>query len=139
MRPEEWKRIKNFSPEEKWGDPDQMDLGHMLMLDSLRKLAGKAVIVHGAFATSGHSDGSYHYIGLATDLHIKGANLLDQYLLAEEIGFNGLGVYPHWNIPGLHCDSRPDPLRSRWWRRKDGKYVPLTSVAFRKWARTVGG
>jgi len=44
------------------------------------------------------------------------------YILAEEAGFTGIGVYPDWNNPGLHVSDGSDT--GRWAGiNKDGKQV----------------
>jgi len=129
MLPEQWAKINYFNPEEEWGDPEQMSYLLLIRLDSLRERAGKPIIIHSGFASSGYSPNSYHYLGMATDLHIEGLSVLDQYLLAEQEGFGGIGVYPYWSSPGLHLDTRSDgPTR---WARVDGSYVSLTAGVFK--------
>lgn len=129
MTPEDWENIRFFSPEEAWGDPYKMDHNLIIRLDQLRELAGKPIIIHCGYATEGHSLNSFHYKGMAADLHIEGYSLLDQYLLAEQAGpFGGIGVYPDWSRPGLHLDVRPGPHKR--WGRTDGIYTPLRGYSF---------
>jgi uncharacterized protein YcbK (DUF882 family) len=65
-----------------------------------------------------------HYVGKAADIHIVGMSLIDAYLAVEKLGlFNGVGLYPFWNNPGLHVDLRQKP--ARWGRNAAGIYVAL--------------
>lgn len=125
----DWEKIKYFSREENWGDASKMSFTLVSMLDALREKTGKPIVIHAGYATSGHSLGSYHYQGKAADFHITGLSLLDQYLLAESIGFGGIGVYPFWNNPGLHADIRTSK-KATWSRLEDGSYVRLREEAF---------
>jgi hypothetical protein len=51
-------------------------------------------------------------------------SLVDAYLAVEKLGlFNGVGLYPFWNNPGLHVDLRQKP--ARWGRNAAGIYVAL--------------
>ncbi len=130
MKPDDWECIHHFGPEEKWGDPAMMRMPLVLAVDQLRHTAGSAGIIHCGYEIGGHSRGSYHYFGMATDLHLVGLTLLEQYLLAERVGFGGIGCYPFWNNPGLHLDIRPEQFHARWWRDEQGNYHALTKEAF---------
>lgn len=125
-----WKKIRHFRKSE-W-EPGANKVHHRLIhtLDEMRAFCGRPIIIHNAYATTGHSDNSYHYRGEAVDFHIKGISLLWQFLFAERFGFGGIGVYPHWNNPGLHCDIRyhwpeSDVPGDRWWRDDGGDYHDL--------------
>jgi len=134
MTKNDWERVKWFSPEENWGDPYRIYKKLIFMLDAMRDFAGVRVIIHCAYETSGHSPNSYHYKGMAVDLHFEGLNLLDQFIIASRWDFGGIGVYPFWKNPGLHVDIRPIPEKytkeARWWRDAAGKYHPLSREAF---------
>jgi len=54
---------------------------------------------------------SYHCIGLAADIRVKDINLIELLDYAEEIDFNGIGLYEKKNF--LHLDVRPTK-RARW-------------------------
>lgn len=96
------------------------------------------VVPHELYAINGHATGSYHYHGQAADFHIKTDKpLLDQIRLLEKtlsvLGLNGhcgLGVYPFWNDPGFHLDTRSK--RSFW--VFDGKEYRYGEEA-RSWLR----
>ena len=121
-----WKKIRYFTPDEEWGNAGKVNPYLIIALDELRHKVGSPIIVHCAYSTSGHSKNSMHYEGKAVDFHIKGMSLVDQYLAAEKIGlFNGIGVYPFWNNPGLHIDIRTKP--ARWGRNAAGVLCALNA------------
>ena len=130
----DWKRIKYFTRKEWEPNADKVNPNLIFTLDAMREFCGKPVMIHCAFETSGHSENSYHYQGEAVDFHIKGLDLLEQYLVAEMFNPGGLGVYPYWNNSGLHFDLRlPKEWRgSRWWRDKEGRYWNLTSQNYKE-------
>lgn len=124
MPDEDWPKIRFFKPHE-WGSWRNVSAVLIYVVDELRASAHAACIIHCAWATSGHSAGSAHYRGLAVDLHLVGMPVIDQYLLAEKLGeFGGIGLYPHWNTPGLHLDMAEKGRR--WIRDAKGIYLPLT-------------
>jgi len=135
MAGEQWEKIQHFKPHE-WGQWQSVSAGLIFAVDALRDLAGIACVIHCAFATSGHSVGSAHYRGLAADLHLVGLSVVDQFLLAEKLNvFAGIGVYPHWNKPGLHVDLA-EPGR-RWIRTtapvsSTRAYIPLDWANLKK-------
>jgi len=125
-----WERIKFFKKTEKWGDWTKLHAELVFLLDAFRLYVGKSVIIHNAYSAAGHSDDSYHYLGMAVDLHVKGLSLVDQFIAASRFdGFNGIGLYPDWTNPGLHLDIRPHKLKfepdARWIRNVD--YIGLTA------------
>ena len=134
MTKEEWKEIKWFSPQEAFGDPDKMSFDLLKRLDALREFCGNPIIIHYAYATGGHSENSQHYLGNAADLHIEGTTLINQYLLSERFNFGGLGIYPEWNDPGLHCDVRRKGKEEPYnrWAKVNGKYVFLNETVLRR-------
>lgn len=131
MTDEDWKLVRHFSPKEKWGNWRKVYRDLIFTLDAFAEFVGRRVILHNVFDVSGHSDGSYHYVGQAGDLHVEGLHVIDQFIAASRFdGFNGLGVYPNWINPGLHCDIRPKSNRllpdSLWMCRESGVYIPLS-------------
>lgn len=127
MTQHEWNQIEFFSPDEKWGDPTKMSFQLLRLLDALRRYCGLEILIHNGYATEGHSEHSQHYVGRAADLHIQGLTLINQYILAEQFDFSGIGLYPFWNNPGLHLDVRPVKIHSpysRWVRLQD-RYATL--------------
>ena len=126
MNVNSWTKIKHFNIDEKWGDPSKVNFYLVSALDTLRDAVNKPIVIHCAYDTKGHSDGSMHYIGKAADIHIVGMSLVDQYLAAEKLGlFNGIGLYRGWNNPGLHLDLRQKP--GRWGRNAAGHYCELNA------------
>ena len=104
----DWRYIKFLKPDEfgkNWGN---MDFRAIKLLDEMRQVIGKPIIIHSAYDISGHIEDSQHgkIPCTAIDFHIDGLGLLDQLLFAERFPWTGIGVYPHWNNPGLHCDLR---------------------------------
>lgn len=127
MTQADWDRIKNFSPQEDWGDPDRMDPNLVFALDAFRKYVGRAVMIH--CGTQGtHVDGSVHYLGKAVDLHVVGMHCFDAFIAATRFfQFHGIGLYPDWNNPGLHVDTRniPEGFRALW-MKKGGVYLDIS-------------
>ena len=134
MTKDEWKQIKHFRPNENWGDPERMSFELLKRLDALREFCSHRIIIHRGYAVNGHTKNSQHYLGRAADLRIVGVSLINQYLLAERFNFGGLGVYPEWSNPGLHCDVRHkdhEEAQDRWVRIR-GQYRVLTEAILRK-------
>jgi len=140
-----WNHIKWFNRWENWGDPSKIDPLLIVLLDEIRDIYGKPFIIHCAYETSGHAPNSYHYLGRAVDFHIKDdksfshqvnemLQILDIISLKVEnyslhkpyrflypiADYVGLGIYPNWEHPGFHLDTRG--YRARWARIGD-KYV----------------
>jgi uncharacterized protein YcbK (DUF882 family) len=112
----EWARIKHFTSDTYGiGDPDRIRIEIMRPLDMFAgwlEERGKRIVLHCGYQ---NRRSGFHPKGLAVDFHIPGMGVIDQYLAAERFdAFNGLGIYPDWNSPGLHADSRP----------KDSKLAP---------------
>lgn len=126
MTQAEWRHIKYFTPEENWGKPEKMDDLLLKNLDLLRDFVGFPFKVHCGYATTGHSKNSYHYKGLAVDGHFEKLSLVEQFLFAIQFSFNGIGIYPYWENPGLHLDLRPGPQRKLWMQTREGYYKNLT-------------
>jgi hypothetical protein len=117
-----WQRIKWFTPAEFGRDYNKVEFDLVVMLDRLRTLIGAPITIKGAFATTGHSKKSQHYLGRAADINIKGVSLLDAFNAAVKIGFTGIGVYPFWRTPGLHVDIRDSKQPVYWIRDAAEKY-----------------
>lgn len=130
----DWSRVKYFSPDENWGDPEKMIPELIYTLDAFRKYLGRAINVNCGWSTKGHSSKSQHYIGRAADISFgsSSVDLLPIYLAAERFGFNGLGLYPDWYHPGLHLDVRVlnvNAPKHRWIRVDKGDigYIDLNA------------
>lgn len=127
----DWCDIKNFKPSE-FKYPNKMNPYLIRRLDQFREITGRPVIIHSDYRPN---DNGQHGSGDAVDIHVKGMNLLDAYLIAEKCGlFSGIGVYPHWNNAGLHLDIRSGS-QARWgcWSKSEPNiYVPLDSAFIRR-------
>jgi hypothetical protein len=137
--------VRYFKREE-FGDPDKIVDELVFALDDLREWLGKPIHIHCAW----EDRPGYHGTGEAADIHIEGLSLIDQWIAVERFSqFNGIGLYPHWNNPGLHVDVRGrhkiKSTHARWgaksYKGDNGKwvntYVPLDS-AFVKLILTMG-
>jgi hypothetical protein len=126
-----WDSIKFFKKTEDWGDWTKLHVDLILGLDAFRNFVNKPIIIHCAYSISGHSDNSYHYKGMAVDLHVKDLSLVDQFLAVSRFDvFNGIGLYTDWEHPGLHLDIRPLKCRFDYdarWLRAHGVYLPLVA------------
>ena len=128
MTTADWSKIKYFKPSE-FNKPERMNFSLIMFLEVFRELCGKPVIIHSSFR---EGDSGQHGLGNAVDIHVKEMNVVDQYLLAEKTGlFNGIGVYPNWNNPGLHLDVRKGSP-ARWGCWQVPIYVPLDYSFFKK-------
>lgn len=136
MTYEEWDNITNFSPKE-FGATGMSKL-LIYTLQDMRdytelRFGERKIIIH-----SGYREGSigYHPLKMAVDLHIEGLHVIDQYLIAERFdAFNGIGVYPNWDQPGIHVDVRPKSktnFDSRWGCLEKGVYLALNKEFFDK-------
>lgn len=123
-----WRIIENFSPKENWGDPNKMSGTLLLTLDAVRRFYDHPFVIHCGFATTGHSEASFHYKGEASDFDIKepGVSFHTQIIKFLHIldglqlsGSVGLGIYPQWNNPGFHLDVRGESAR---WGYLNGDY-----------------
>ena len=124
----DWCDIKHFKPSE-FDHPNKMNPYLIRRLDQFREMIGKPIIIHSDYRPG---DSGQHGLGNAVDIHVKGMNVVDQYLLAEKTGlFNGIGVYPNWNNPGLHLDVRKGSP-ARWGCWQVPIYVPLDYSFFKK-------
>jgi hypothetical protein len=110
----DWSAIRHFVPEE-WGEWRKLDWGLVVLLDQIREEAGCQIVIHEAWAASGHSPKSYHYTGQAVDFSFRGLSGPEQYCLLS--GFRrigGIGYYPRWIHPGWHVDLRNGLGRLQW-------------------------
>lgn len=134
MTEKDWVDIKYFKKSE-FNNPDLMQRSTVFLIDEFREFVGASIIINDdARIGSGKSQ---HYFGKAVDIVIVGLNVLDQYLMAEKFGkFKGIGIYPHWNRPGLHLDNRGgDPGRWLAYKSDDGKqrYTALNSENIKRY------
>ncbi len=125
MKPQDWNKVENFAPSEWQTDPDKAPKELVFPMDQLRNVAGVPIYIHVCFATSGHADYSYHYIGLAVDFHFEPGKLspLKQFLLINLFPqFRGIGFYPFSKNGFWHVDIRTDVPKVLWVRNKNGEY-----------------
>ena len=122
-----WEYVRFFKPTE-FVSPELMSPILIYALDALRAKVGRPFIVHSSYR--GGDEGT-HGKGLAVDGHFDGVPLIDQFLAAEKsLLFGGIGLYPHWNNPGIHVDVRnvtKEKGGARWGRNAAGVYVALDS------------
>ena len=132
-----WTWIDHFTRHENWGDADLIDARLVLGLDQIRKYVGKKIVIHCGYEMRPQFSWHSHY--RAVDVHIDGMHVVDQFLVFSRFGIiNGIGVYPCWNSPGCHIDTRPTDKKfdfnSRWICFKSGEYKPLTWEHLKKCA-----
>lgn len=133
MNANDWLNMQPyFSTKEKWGDPFEMRTELMYELKAFREYIGKTITINCAYELTGHSADSQHKLGTAVDLSIEGLSLFEQLIAALKFNFKGIGVYPFWNIPGLHLDMRQgEQVRKFWWRDKSNKYYSFNKALFK--------
>lgn len=113
---------KNFSSTEfdsKGGYPDEewtiIDLDHVKNLQKLRDKVGTPCTITSAYRSPTHNakvggaSNSRHKEGDATDVQFAGKTPKEVAAAAEEIGFQGIGIYDVF----VHVDSRPGK-KARW-------------------------
>lgn len=122
----DWSKVRHFERSE-FSHPDKLDPLLIYNLDALRVAAGKPIIINNDYRAG---DPGQHGLGRAADIVIVGLSVVDQFLIAEKTRlFAGIGIYPHWNRPGIHVDIRtlqPHEPGARWARDIAGNYVALT-------------
>ena len=122
----DWSKVRHFKRSE-FSHPDKLDPLLIYSLDALRVAAGKPIIINNDYRAG---DPGQHGLGRAADIVIVGLSVVDQFLIAEKTRlFAGIGIYPHWNRPGIHVDIRtlqPHEPGARWARDIAGNYVALT-------------
>lgn len=133
-----WSTIKWFRPEE-FKHPEKLDASLVYLLDYLRDQMGAPFVSHCDYDRKGHGSSSQHYYGRADDGHFIGVsyplavdkivNIVENTTVGmvramhpeffpgadedRKIGnLIGMGIYPQWNNPGFHFDTRGE--RARW-------------------------
>lgn len=85
-------------------------------LETLRRLAGKPVLVNSGYRCPAHNRAvggaanSYHLKGMAADIRVPGLVLAELNKLAQQAGFTGIGTYPSQGF--IHVDVRG--YQARW-------------------------
>lgn len=99
---------------------------------------GWIAVIHEGFSKTGHT-GKTHGLGVAIDVHFekdgKVVPLFDQFISAIRFDWNGLGLYPFWNSPGLHLDMRKEGQfdeAALWWRDENGEYRAINTESIVK-------
>lgn len=88
-----------------------------LKLQVLRNYFGKPVVPTSPYRCPSHNakvgggSQSYHMKGMACDFIINGVNVWEIGMIAEAIGFNGIGVYDDGYV---HVDVRPESEKYFW-------------------------
>ena len=78
------------------------------LLDDLRDKVGKSVFVSSGYrcpshnASSGGVKGSYHTLGMASDIFVIGLLPIELAKICVDVGFTGIGVYDTF----VHVDVR---------------------------------
>lgn len=108
----DWDAIKYFKKSE-FSNPDKLSNELILRLDKLRELLNVPCHIHSDYR---EGDSGFHGKGLAVDVHFQGIGtpgskmrLFEIAIVARQMGFKGVGMYPYWNDPGLHLDLRTNP------------------------------
>ena len=118
--------------EEEFTDVHKMWAPLLWELDKLRAYLGRGIGVSESnpiwFPETSHAKKSLHYIGRAVDVNCTSCPLWEFFLAASRFKFTGIGVYPHWNTPGLHLEIREDVSKPRkyWWRDANGSYRAIS-------------
>lgn len=129
-----WGKLRFFSRNEKWGDPDKMDPDFVVQLDNFRGVIGFPFHVLSGYSSSGHAENSYHYKGRAVDGRFirpgsrESLSLAEHVLIAIRAPFGGVGIYT-WGSGGpfLHLDDRlATHDRKVWISRSEGKYENIS-------------
>jgi hypothetical protein len=119
---------EGFSPDEQGMNEPYVLSGFILMVLHFLRLYIRildptaTITIHASVASGGHSTTSQHYKprACALDFRINSVipykeliehveAFLDKFQIADRVG---LGIYPDWNSPGFHLDSRG--TRARW-------------------------
>jgi len=130
----DWKDIKYFKSFE-FNRQEKMDKKLIVGLDKLREYIDKPIIINCSYED--RKTGGYHPEGKAVDIHVKGMHFFDLFIAASRFDeFNGIGIYPYWNNPGIHLDTRPKIRKyetdALWIGIAPRKYIPFTSDNIRK-------
>jgi hypothetical protein len=136
----DWKLVDGFSEKEKWGDSKQMDTTLLWLLSEIRRKfrnqydINATFSIHCGYESDGHKKTGFHPRGMATDFHIncnrkfwEQVDILEEMFAKLEINqFIGFGIYPNWNSPGFHLDTRLEI--GRWGRLESHKGEYLSDI-----------
>ena len=125
MKESDWDAVLNFTKSEWVKDPDRVVLELVFTVDDIRTMADVPVYIIEAFATSGHADGSYHYLSLACDFYFEMGKLtpLEQFIIISSFkNIGGIGYYPVHYHKNWHIDLRFGSSRLYWVYDGDYRY-----------------
>ena len=147
----EWGKVRHFTRDEFGPLPDRLDNRLVYTLDGMRHHEdirrrqmgrnGIIVTINEAWGPRPNNPDSQHPLGHAADCVIRDAvtkeplDAFEQYLIAGEYLFTGLGFYPFWNDSGIHVDTRIQDVykpRATWWRDEDGEYLAVEKYLERR-------
>jgi len=107
---------------------EKMELVIIDMLEHMLKFCSSMGLQHKINSDYRDDDTGQHGKGKAVDFVLYKKVLGDfhwlyQFHIALRFDFTGIGVYPCWNTPGIHVDSRDIKFpKALWWRDKDNAY-----------------
>ena len=117
--------------------PGIIDALGLIRVMGMYKYGKFRVIIHanGGYAVDGHSKGSFHYKGRASDFHMEHFSakhecwalvpwIEQMMILHNSVSGNdyGVGLHPNWINRGFHLDHRLGVKAGAVWWQKDGKY-----------------
>ncbi len=126
--------LKYFKPSE-FNSYEKMSVPLLRALDEYRAFVNTPITITSSYRAQ---DPGEHGRGCAVDIVFPGKkkkDLFDLFLAASRFEvFNGIGVYPHWQLSGaqvggLHLDTRIATPRALWMGVREGgsqKYIALT-------------
>jgi zinc D-Ala-D-Ala carboxypeptidase len=112
----DWKRWPNFGPEEfrcKHTGKLHMHAGFMDRLQRLRTAYGKPMRITSGYRSPEHpiesakAQPGAHATGRACDVAVQGSDALRLIVLAERLGFTGIGVQQKGTGRFIHLDDLP--------------------------------
>ena len=130
----DWDKIKHFKKTE-FSGYDKMDSRVIETMEKLRVFLNAPIVIHEAYATKGHANGSKHYLGKAVDFHVKDMRVIDTlwgietFLEVNDLtNKSGLGMYLDWNSIGFHLDLHAINKKRRWGRIKFEDEIRMVSL-----------
>lgn len=71
---------------------------------------------------------SLHVQGIAFDINVPGATFADLVWLAKKLGYGGIGIYPDYNPPFVHIDTRKNETCWVKYAKKNYQYMSYTQL-----------
>jgi len=111
--------MDHFKLSEFRGEHLFLSVGLLTKLDEFRERLGEPVMVSpakGSMMRWNAPNNSQHKYGRAIDVMLpKTVDFARAFKIAKEVGFTGIGFYPHWRpFPGFHVDVRPTKKVALW-------------------------